>query len=80
MREGTDPAELRDPRLEPPVVAGRCEKLLRIIAEQRAGVRSHVLDAVVAKPAPIIPPGLTSGAIRANDRRGSGVWCKTPDE
>ena len=51
MPERANPANLRQPTLGSPVVGGHFEKLLRILADERAGVRSDVLDAVLGKPA-----------------------------
>jgi len=51
MPERANPANLRQPALGSPVVGGKLEKLLRILPDEGAGVRSDVLDAVLGKPA-----------------------------
>jgi hypothetical protein len=50
MPERANPAKLRQPTLGSPVVGGKLEKLLRILPDERAGVRSDVLDTVLGKP------------------------------
>src|SRR5947207_15576268 len=51
LPECANPAKLRQPTLGSPVVGGKLEKLLRIFPDERARIRSDVLDAVLGKPA-----------------------------
>src|SRR5687767_2474919 len=51
MPELANPTELRQPALEPPVVAGQCEKIVRVLADERAGVRANEVYVVFGKPA-----------------------------
>ena len=50
MAERTNPAELRQPSLGPPVVGGPSEQIVNLFAENRARVGSQVLDAVLGEP------------------------------
>ena len=51
MPECPNPAKLRQPTLGSPVVGGKLEKLPRILPDERAGIRSDILDAVLGEPA-----------------------------
>src|ERR1017187_103990 len=51
LAESANPAKLREQRLGPPVVGGRCEQLFRLITDERARVRPHILDVVLIEPA-----------------------------
>src|SRR5712692_876233 len=51
VAERANPAELCQPAFGTPVVGSGREQIIRILAEQRAGVGPHVLDTVFCKPA-----------------------------
>ena len=49
--ERAHPPELRQPALEPPVVARIGEQLVIIVSEERARIRTHVVDTGLCEPA-----------------------------
>ena len=49
--ERTNPADLREPPFEVPIVLGACKEIVRLGAQDGAGIGAHVLDAVLGKPA-----------------------------
>ncbi len=51
MPQRANPAQLCQPTFGMPAVGSHREKLLRVLADQRARVSSDVLNAVFAKPA-----------------------------
>src|SRR5258708_32535598 len=44
------PPEFRQPRLRPPVVSGRREEILLLLADKRTGVSPQKLDAIFFEP------------------------------
>src|SRR5260370_33687552 len=51
LPERANPADLREPSLGPPSVGSRREEILRIFADERAGIRPYIFDAVLVEPA-----------------------------
>src|SRR5260370_15467710 len=51
LPERANPSDLREPSLGPPSVGGGREKILRALADERAGVCPNILDAVLVEPA-----------------------------
>ncbi len=51
LPERANPSDLREPSLGPPSVGGGREKILRALADERAGVGPNILDAVLVEPA-----------------------------
>ena len=50
MSECANPAELRKPALEQPVVSGEREEVCRVFANQGAGICADKFDIVMGKP------------------------------
>src|SRR5882672_11312324 len=50
MSQASHPPELRQPGLETPCIAGGGEKIIRRLADECAGVRPNILDAILAEP------------------------------
>src|ERR1022692_39498 len=50
MSQASHPAELRQPGLGTPCIAGSNKKIVRRLADECAGVRSNILDAVLIEP------------------------------
>src|SRR5713101_6646113 len=51
LPERANPSDLREPSLGPPSVGGGREKILRALADERAGICPNILDAVLVEPA-----------------------------
>src|SRR5258708_23130566 len=50
MSQASHPAELRQPRLRTPCIAGGGEKIVRSLTDECARVRPNILDAILVKP------------------------------
>src|ERR1044071_4084033 len=51
LAQRMNPAELREPAFWPPVVSRMRKQILRVLADERAGISAHVFHAALAKPA-----------------------------